>query len=88
MSGINRDQWLGALRDAGMPHEDDQQAVTIRDFMTMLGLKREAARRRLDALVDAGKAVRTSKREARSNGSAHAAVAYRLLGKKPARKSH
>lgn len=61
---INRDEWLAALKDAGVPAdiEDDQSAVTSSEFGQMLGISHATAHRRLKALVEAGKAVRTTKR--------------------------
>lgn len=87
MSGIDRDLWLKALNDAGLQHEDDQGAITIEEFATIIGMKRVAASCRLEALVVAGKAVKTRKRTTTTDGRrTFYAVAYRLLGAKAGRK--
>lgn len=79
---IARDAWLKALEEAGQPTEDDQEAVTIREFAEMFQLRREAATRRLEALVAAGKATRTTKASAVLDGAGrtrtYRVAAYRL----------
>lgn len=78
-SGINRDEWLKALNDAGL-HDgtDDQDAVTAAEFGAMFGLPRLTAERRLRALEQAGKATRTRKVTRSVNGRSIPCVAYRL----------
>jgi predicted ArsR family transcriptional regulator len=76
---INRDEWLSALKDAGLHQEDDQRAVTVSEFAAMIGMKDNAARRKLVALEKLGRAKKTSKRFADSAGRSIATTAYRLL---------
>ena len=77
MTRINRDEWLKALGEA--ERVDDPEAVTVMEFATMLGFAREAASRRLQALVKAGKAEKVTKRCAISDGRLMSLSAYRLL---------
>lgn len=79
-AAINRDEWLKALTDAGChSDEDDQQALTIREFATMFGMGRMAAEIRLKRLVDAGKATETKKWAATPDGRRRHLKAYRLI---------
>jgi len=75
--GITRDEWLKALKDVGQD-DDDQSALTVTEFRTMLNLKRNKAQSLLDALVAAKKAVRTTKRVADSQGRRQLLTAYKL----------
>jgi hypothetical protein len=75
---ITRDDWLAALRDAGLHDDVDQDAVTVSEFAKMMGLRVAAAQSRLAGLVAAGKAVRTKKRVADSNGRPYVYTAFRL----------
>lgn len=78
VSGINRDEWLKAMQDAGLSNEDDQDAVTVTEFAEMFDLHRATAERHLAKLESAGKAIRTRKRSAGIDGRRYSAVAYRL----------
>lgn len=78
MSTINRDEWLSALKDAGLEQVDDQRALTASEFASMMGLKLTTARHRLIALVGTGKATVTTKRAADSRGHIVFCTAYRL----------
>ena len=78
-SGINRDDWLRALDEAGLSLADDQGAVTIHEFAEMFGnLHHQTAWRRLEGLVSAGKAVKTRKFVTARDGRRLNAVAYKL----------
>lgn len=79
MTAINRDEWLSALKDAGLHEDGDPNALTAKEFATMFGLKETTARHRLAALVAAGKATPTKKRSIDGRGHALVFVAYRLL---------
>lgn len=81
---ILRDEWIKALEEADMGVSDDPDAITVVEFAAMTGLKREAAKRRLEALVDAGKATRTFKWAMNGYGRRHRCQAYKLTrtGKK------
>lgn len=76
---INRDEWLSALKDAGLVQANDPKAVTIREFGEMFGLKDNAARRRLVELERVGRAKKTAKRFTDSAGRLITTTAYRLL---------
>lgn len=78
-SGINRDVWLKALADIGEDGQSDPEAITTTDFMAMMHVDRQMARRRLDKLVAAGKATRTFKRERSTDGRMVRCVGYRLV---------
>lgn len=75
---INRDEWLAALREAELPMDDDQEAVTAAEFAQMFGLTRLSAERRLARLAEMGKAIRTYKRARSKNGRMFSLIAYRL----------
>ena len=81
--GITRDDWLKALTEAGANLEDDQDAVTVAEFMAMFDLVRYTAERRLRALAAAGKATVTRKRMTATDGRRVYCIAYRLI---PAKK--
>jgi hypothetical protein len=75
---------MKALSTAGLQMaEDDQSAVTINEFIDMMGiLKRDAAYRRLEALVEQGLATRTHKWTTRRDGKRFQLVAYKLADQK------
>ena len=77
-SGITRDEWLNALREAGLHDEDDPGALTVMEFAALMGYKRTAAHRRLLLLVQAGKAKQTTKRMSDGQGRRLIVTAYRL----------
>lgn len=82
--GISRDEWLAALAEAGLEQVDDQDALTVSEFAEMMGMTRYGATQRLNALVSAGKAIKTSKRLQRTtSGGAGTATAYRLIVPEP-----
>ncbi len=83
MSGISRDEWLTALKDAEIEPEHDADAVTIHEFAAMFGLKMGAAKHRLETLVELGKATRTRKRQPSVSGRMIGYIAYRLREPKP-----
>jgi hypothetical protein len=76
---IARDEWLTALREAGVPTESDDEAVTAAEFSKMMAMPRTTAIERLERLVRAGKATKTFKRCRRSDGDTIMAPAYRLV---------
>ena len=78
MSGINRDEWLKALAECGEDDRSDPDAITSTEFMAMMGVDRQTARRRLEKLVAVGKATRTIKRERLSDGRTVRMNGYRL----------
>jgi DNA-binding transcriptional ArsR family regulator len=85
MSGISRDDWLVALSEAGLHHESDPDAITACEFAEMMGLPLTTARHQLRALVSAGKATETRKRNITARGHRVELLAYRLA--KPAKRS-
>ena len=78
-SGITKDEWLKALAEAGEDDASDDLAITGTEFMAMMGVDRQTARRRLEKLVALGKATRTVKRELLTDGRKVRCVAYRLV---------
>ena len=80
---INRDEWLAALAEAqGVDLVDAHpDAVTVRDFMALMGMCETNARRRLRLLVQQGRAERLTKRFRDTSGHLQTACAYRLLPK-------
>lgn len=87
---FTRDEWMQALVDAGLHDDrDDQDAVTIMECSDMLGIPRDAARRRLMALENAGKATRTMKYTQRADGKMFRMMAWKLVETdKPKRKTN
>lgn len=77
-SGISRDDWLRALNDIGHSDQDDQGAVTIKEFGAMFGMPETSASYRLRRLELEGKAVRTWKLQRNGYGRNVRYVAYRL----------
>lgn len=75
---ISRDDWLTALTDAGLHHENDELALTALEFAAMFGLTRSTAESQLSVLVAHGKATRTRKRLVNGYGRTVSYVAYRL----------
>jgi DeoR/GlpR family transcriptional regulator of sugar metabolism len=78
--GINRDDWLAALGD--IERVDDQSALTVREFAKVFGYAERTARKRLDVLVESGKATVTSKRVPRAASGPHYVTAYKLVERK------
>lgn len=78
-ANITRDEWLHALAEAGDDGIDDQDAITTSEFMAMMGVNRDTARRKLERLVAAGKAARTTKREHATDGRWIRCIGYRLV---------
>jgi hypothetical protein len=78
--GITRDDWLKALIGAGIDDTaDDQDAVTVQEFQKLMGYPNEwAAKRRLQALVVAGRATETKKWGVDSRGRRNQFRAFRL----------
>lgn len=75
---INRDEWLSAMKDAGLHDEGDPESLTVMEFATLMGLKRTTAQRCLSGLVEAGKARQTKKRIMDSQQRAVIVTSYRL----------
>lgn len=80
-SGINRDEWLKALNDAGLMEQGDPNALTVTEFAAMFDLKPTSAKRRLAILVESGRAKQTRKRIQDSSGRMVVVNAYRLEGR-------
>lgn len=79
MTQINRDEWLKALADAGFSDEDDQAALSLREFAELVGLPESTAKYRLKHLVASGKARRTQKRGLSVQGKVCMLNAWRLV---------
>lgn len=80
-SGINRDEWLKALSEAGAAQlvESDPLAVTIAEFAEMLSVTRNTAAKRMALLERTGKAERTTKVGRGSDGRVFRSAAFRLV---------
>jgi predicted transcriptional regulator len=78
---ITRDDWLKALTEAqAAPLPDDPTVLTLRELGELLKLSREQASRKVQFLVEAGKAERTTKLIRRAGDMYPRKVnAYRLL---------
>lgn len=75
---INRDEWLAAVREVeGV--EIDQAASSLRELGELFGLKKDATRKRVEAMVAQGRAVQVFKRVPKSGGSSATVPAYRLV---------
>lgn len=80
MTAISRDEWLKALNEAGLPTESDEEALTASEYAELMGgIPRSTANGHLDRLVRAGKAIRTWKRQIRSDGDTIMSPAFRLV---------
>lgn len=85
MSGISRDDWLRALDEAVQADGDlDPDALTVLEFAQMCGIPSTTARRRLDLMVEHGKAERVRKRSA---GRIVTVTAYRLMKPMPRKRA-
>lgn len=82
MSGISRDAWISALAEVGYNDTNDDEALTVREFAMLMGIRLTAARVRLRALVGQGKATLTQKRLKDVMGRSQHTAAYRLLDRK------
>jgi hypothetical protein len=78
-SGPTRDDWLRALDAAGMPQQDDREAVTVTEFMALMNLSRMTASRQLRQLVIRGKATEVRKMATLADGRRYSCLAYRLV---------
>ena len=84
-SGITRDDWLQALEESGVKIVDDRDAVTVLEFAELVGgLSHSGAMRRLRALEEAGRAVKTTKWSSRA-GRRSLSTAFRLVTPKKKR---
>jgi len=80
MTGITRDDWEQALREAtrrDLP-PDDPSVLTAQELATMLHIDIRTANRKLRILVHAGIATQTKKHVLKSDGSYYPVPAYRL----------
>lgn len=77
---INRDDWLNALREATEAPLPESNAVSVKEFAALAGIKCcHAARKRLLGLVELGKARKTTKQIRRSDGMTITVTAYELV---------
>lgn len=84
MSGITRDEWLAALKQA--TPADDPDVFTKNELGVMLGLKRTTMQERLKRLVLDGKAIRTTKRVTTTGGVQTSVAAYKLVKSEPVKR--
>lgn len=83
---ISRDEWLSALKDAGLHDDSDPNAVTSTEFAALMGMSRSTAERKLKLLVKAGGATAVHKRITDTAGRSVQCSAYRLLTRTAKRK--
>lgn len=77
--GINRDDWLSALREADHADCPESDALTIAELGEILGAQRLATTNRVKRMIAAGTAVKTTKRIRRGDGAVITVTAYRLV---------
>lgn len=82
MSGISRDEWLSALREADPTSNPD--ALTRQELGAMLGLQETATKIRIRKLIADGKLVPAKKQITDASGRPQVVAAYLLT--KPKRK--
>lgn len=75
--GINRDEWLAAVRE--LEPVNDQDALTITELAALLGTKVTATRERMSKMLAEGKATRTTKLVSDNYGRSQSVPAYRLV---------
>lgn len=89
MSGISRDDWLSALKEACEAPPPPSDALTVMEFGELIGVGRAQAYKRLQILVKSGRAELTKKQIRRGGELGHWVwvPAYRLITpEKPAKK--
>ncbi len=76
---ITRDDWLKAIAETTADKvEQDPGLLSYYDFAAQMGVAIATARSRLNGLVAAGRAVRTTKRTVTPDGRLRTIVAFRL----------
>lgn len=82
-SGINKDEWMAAIKAACDQPPPPTDAITILEFAEMIGVERSQASKRMHALVRQGLAEVTKKQTRRGGEIGHWVwvPAYRLLKK-------
>lgn len=75
---ITRDLWIKALFEAGLPTQDDQDALTYAEYAEMMGCSPRVAELRMRTLARKGLATRTTKVTLDGRGRTYPMVAYRL----------
>ena len=76
---ITRDDWLKAIAETTADKiESDPSVLSYYDFAAQMGVAIATARSRLNGLVEAGRAVRTTKRTVTPDGRLRTVVAFRL----------
>ncbi len=76
---ITRDDWLKAIAETTADKaESDPSVLSYYDFAAQMGVAVATARSRLNGLVAAGRAVRTTKRTVTPDGRLRTIVAFRL----------
>lgn len=79
---ITHDEWQAALEEVTKSQVDtDPNVLSYFDFADRYGCSLGTARVRLDALVEAGRAKRTTKRVVAGDGRLRTLVAFRLVKK-------
>jgi hypothetical protein len=76
---ITRDDWLNAIKEAHAAQADqDPSLLSYYEFADLLGVALGTAVKRLNVLVAAGRAIRTTKRAITPDGRCRTVVAFRL----------
>lgn len=83
MTGINKDEWLSAVKAANEAPLPASDAITLTEFGQLMGVERSQAGKRMRGLVQAGKATPTKKQTRRADGGIIWVPAYRLVKTPP-----
>lgn len=84
MTGITRDEWVAALKQAEPVNDPD--VFTTYEIGAMVGIRGTAARKHIRRLFAEGKVARASKRITDTSGRVQCVTAYRLVRPEPSRK--
>ena len=83
---INRELWLGAIKDTVEPVTDDPDAVTTAEFAALYNCGRLTASKRLTQLVEDGRVTKCTKWIADSGGRRLRVTAWSLKTPKKAKR--
>jgi hypothetical protein len=76
---ITRDDWLTAIEETHKDQADrDPSLLSYAEFGALMQVCQGTAMRRLNGLVEAGRAIRTTKRMLTPDGRIRSVVAFRL----------
>jgi len=76
---ITRDEWLAALEESQqLVVDQDPSLLTRRDYMVLVGVCENTAKRQLSVLVERGMAEQRKKRVVAADGRVRVVQAWRL----------